>query len=382
MTAVNPTALERSPATGRLNSSFSLSDYLSITGSGFGVKTGFTYDNDLESATAGILSSGNHDGFVVSNAGAVSIATDKSFSGTKSLKKDYYNNDDFPKIFIPYPVDSQDAYFSCKLYFENHDLDGIATYNASTPYIIGNEVQKNQIRYINVQACTGVDPTTDFTHVFWAPRTNVWKFGRFGNRPNDPYFNNRYTHEYVGTVPASFTGNLASDEHGNEKYNANNEVSASSVLMTSGNWYYVQMRAKAGTVEGNDAFFEIRLNGIPICRYTGGSFRTTSRQNQLYGVLTPICGLDCTWNGSAHSNTQMWIDEMHTTCSDRYLVMTDSPTYSASTKWREQPELSGGWTDTQIYYTPKRGNFTQGATAYLHVVVNGASIYNQSVVVP
>jgi hypothetical protein len=76
-------------------------------------------------------------------------------------------------------------------------------------------------------------------------------------------------------------------------------------------------------------------------------------------------------------NTQMWMDEVYVTDSLNRLVITDNSTYSASTNWAVQEDVS--WTDSLIYYKQNGGSFTSGTTQHLHVISNGTPVFTTPV---
>lgn len=381
MTDINP-VLQRNPATGKLESLFNINDYLTVSGSGFGTKNEYVYYDDISSYPLGTITN-TIGSMKISINGGVSIANDVLRGGNKAVKKQYYNENDFPKIYLNLPAPSQSAYFACWFRYTNDDFAGAPDWNSSNTYVLGESVTRNSIRYKAKQAVpANIDPATDYSFVYWALQTNVWKLGRIGNTLDDPYHANRYHHEFTGTIPTSQTSALYSLENGYAPYIANNQVSYNPLtLLTKDTWHFYEMWATAGTLNGGDSTFEARINNIPTTRFINGSFKTNSKPEGIQSILTPICGLDNQWQ-AGKSNTQMWMNGVYTTSCLSRIVMTDTSNYESATNRELQEDLVNGWSDTLIYYKPKRGSFTQGATAYLHVFNNGVLVDTKTVTVP
>lgn len=377
MTTRNLAGWERSVITGKLDADFVLTEYQSVSGSGFGVKSNFVYYNNIEAMALGGVTAGDSSGLHLSIGGGVSISSDQSHSGTKSYKKDFYNNNDFPKVYVSLPIPSAQAYFACWFRYANNDFAGASDWSASGPYAIDVSVKKGPTRYKAKQAVpAGVDPETDYTRTYWATQTNVWKFGRIGNTLNDAYGPNRFSHEYTGTLASSLSSSFYAIDNGYGPTAGNNLVGYNPLLITPDSWHFYEQFATAGTVDGLDATYEVRINGIPSVRFAGASFRTPAKPELIQTILSPINGLDNQWQ-AGKSNTQMWMDEVYVTDSLNRLVITDNSTYSASTNWAVQEDVS--WTDSLIYYKQNGGSFTSGTTQHLHVIANGVPVFTAPV---
>lgn len=387
MTTRNLAGWGRNPATGLLHWDFDLSDYASVTGSGFGTKSQFVYSDDISSYPLGAIT--NAIGSMkISIDGGVSIANDMLRGSNKAIKKQYYNDNDFPKIYINLPSPSQSAYFACWFRYANDDFAGVPDWNSSSTYATNNPVKRGGNRYHAAQAVpANIDPATDYSHVYWSPKTNVWKFGRIGNTLSDPYHANRWHHEFTGTLPVAQSSALYSIENELTPYSGGSgsngdQVSYNPLLITKDTWHFYEQWATAGTLNGADSTYEARIDGVPTTRFINGNFKTNGKPDGIQSILTPIDGLDCQWNGTAKSNTQMWMNGVYTSASLSRIIMTDTASYAAATNWELQSDLLAGWSDTQIYYRPVKGSFTSGQTAYLQIFNNGVIVDTKTVVVP
>lgn len=260
----------------------------------------------------------------LSQAGGTSIATDARHGvGLQSYRHDY-NAIDFPKVFIEYPERTQRAYFAG--YFRYSGTGG---------------------------------------------PTNVWKFLRFGN--GEVYFANRFADEYTSTGgvprPSSLSATLYTEEGEYVEYSGTSDVPSRADLFTQDVWHFYEAEIDAGTVDGNDCFVEVRLDGVPTVRFTGSSLRTPLHPELLSYVLTPMTGLD-----GPIRDIHMWLDDVYTDGDRARVVMTDSASYASSTRWAVQPVVS--WSDEAIVIEPHRGAFAVGASAHLHVFnASGAHVF-------
>lgn len=358
--------LDRNPGVNKMQSTFKLSRYSRLNGSGFGTKSNFVYADDISKHALG-AKTGNIGSIKIGIPGGITVSNDMLRGNNNAIKKDYFNSNDFPKMYINFPTPADSGYFACWFRYTNDDFAGADDWVVGTPYAADASVKRGVVRYKSVQAVpAGVDPSTDYSHVYWITQTNVWKLGRIGNTLDDPYHQNRYHHEFTGTIPTSQTSALYSTENGYAPYIASNQVSYNPLSLTEDTWHFYEIWATAGTLNGNDSTFEARINNIPCTRFMGGSFKTNSRPDGIRSILTPLCGLDNQWQ-VGKSKTQMWMNGIYTTASLQRIVMTDTADYNAATNWELQEDLEGGWTDNRIYYKPIKGSFVSGATAYLQI---------------
>lgn len=339
MTAVNPTALERSPATGRLNSSFHISDYRYITASGIGTKSNDVAFEDFESLPVGAIS-GSAGILNISNPSGVAITTAQAWTGTKSLVCNFAGND-FPKIYRTFAGLTQKLYYSCRLRIET-----------TAP----------------------------------SANTNVWKLGRVTNDPTDPYRNlpntgNVWTTQYTSQIgdvkPRAYSSATGIDTVTGTAGKVTGSGSMSDIVTDS--FMFYQIDFDAGTVNGADCYAEESFDLKSITKNINFSFRTTMFPQLVPHAMTPICGLDGT------NTTKMYIDEFYITASRARVVLTDNATYANSTKSKifAQPDLAGGWSNEGVYITPRWGTFISGETAYYHIFNDSGVLSNtQSVVVP
>jgi len=370
------------PGTGLLQWDFDINDYATFISTGLGTKSAYVYYNDIETMPVGAITAGDTQGLVLSIAGGTSIATDLCHSGTRAYKKDYFNNNDFPKLYLNCPAEHDEAYFSCWFYYETLDLSGVPVWSSGETYALNASVQKNSVRYKSKGAGNiNHDPATDYSYTYWDSQTNVWKLGRIGNTAGDPYHANRFAHEMTGTIPTSPSNTMYSEDLGYTSYSGNNEVSYNPLNITANAWHFYEQYATAGSVSGTDASYEVRIDSVPAVRFSSATFRTPVRPDKIRSIMTPINGLDNQWQ-AGKSNTRMWMDEVYMTTSRKRLVMTDSATYASSTMFCLQKDLENGWTDSLIQYIPIRGSFTQGATAYLHAIDGNTVLATKTITVP
>ncbi len=324
----------RNPATGKLQWDFDINDYATIAGSWFGTKTESVYYDDFESRSVGAVS-GSVGSLNWSLSTGSSISTSNPHSGTKSVVHNYSSND-FPKAYKTLSGVNRNVYMSCWFFFSG-------TVAAGT----------------------------------------VWKLGRVGYGTiytGIARAGASYTSSGTTDHPQSFGGEIRTDPSGTGITSSSSHMTGTNTTPTAafinGQWHFYEIEFYAGTLNGNDCYFEERVNGKITARWVNRLFLTDAYPNLPNWILTPINGMD-----NSPSITYS-VDEVYISESRSRVVMTDSATYSASTKWCAQEDLVNGWSDTLIYYKPKRGSFTQGATAYLHVFNNGVLVDTKPVVVP
>lgn len=341
MTVINA-SLERN-FSGKLQSGFRIADYQSITGTGFGTKTQSVYYDDFESRTVGNVS-GSVGGITWEFSTGSSITNANPHSGTKNLQHNFSLND-FPKAYKTLNSAGK-TYFSCWLYFSG-------TVSGST----------------------------------------VWKLSRIGGSNGGVYngisrAGSSYTSSGSVNHPVTFGGEIRTSAPPAEPTSSSGDLTGltttPSAAFINGQWLFYEIEFYSGTLNNSDAFFEERVNGQITARWINRPYLTSDYSGLPTWFLLPINGLD---GGPPVTYS---LDELYITESRSRIVMTDSATYSASTKWCIQDDGSDQdedgspfyWTDTEIYYKLKRGSFTQGATAYLHVFNNGALVATQTIVVP
>lgn len=371
------------PNAEQYTSGIDLNDYYFIEGNGFGSDDEYVYYNDMEKFPLGEIFAGNNDGLWVMVSGGLSISSDLAHTGTRSFKKEYFNKNDFPKTYLRCPGQHDYVYFSCYWRYETLDLDGVQVWIPGKTYVLNEEVQKGSTRYkCNVPTSLGVDPETDYSHSNWSALTSVWKLSRIGNIYNDPYHPTRYNWDITGTMPKSSAPSLFTDEEGYSRYAAHNTASFNTLTqLTPNTWHFYETFAYAGTLGNNDSFLEIKIDGKTAVRFDNGKFRTYTSPDAIRAVMTPINGLDNSWQ-VGKSNTRMWMDEVFMTTSLKRVIMTDSPNFATSTMWCAQPHLPKAWRSTRVICKAVRGNFIQGSTAYLHIIdYKGVVVHTKQITV-
>jgi len=330
MTDINP-VLQRNPATGKLESLFNINDYLTVSGSGFGTKTESVYYDDFENRVVGSVS-GNVGSLNWSISSGSSIATSNPHSGTKSVIHNYASND-FPKVYKNL-TGKTGLTLSCWLHISG-------TVSAGT----------------------------------------VWKMSRVGGNAvyyGIPKAGASYTSAGTANTPQSIGGEIVIGNGTISSYNANvtGTTSTPANAFTNGSWHFYELEFYTGTLNNSDCYFCERVDNKIVTQWVNRPFLTSTNSTMPAWVLLPINGLD-----NSPSITYS-VDEVYISESRSRIIMTDSATYSASTKWCAQEDLQNGWSDTLIYYKPKRGIFTQGETAYLHIFNNGILVDTKTVVAP
>ena len=326
-----PVGMQRNPATGKLESLFNINDYLTVSGSGFGTKTESVYYDDFENRAVGSVS-GNVGSLNWSISSGSSIATSNPHSGTKSVIHNYASND-FPKVYKNL-TGKTGLTLSCWLHISG-------TVSAGT----------------------------------------VWKMSRVGGNAvysGNPKAGASYTSAGTASTPQSIGGEIVIDNGTISSYSANvtGTTSTPANAFTNGSWHFYELEFYTGTLNNSDCYFCERVDNKIVTQWVNRPFLTSTNSTMPAWVLLPINGLD-----NSPSITYS-VEEVYISESRSRIIMTDSATYSASTKWCAQEDLQNGWSDTLIYYKPKRGIFTQGDTAYLHIFNNGILVDTKTVVAP
>lgn len=284
-----------------------------ITGTGFGTKaSGLSISNNFELETVGAVVT-SPGGLNVSNKTGTSIVNSGSHSGNNCISQDY-SLEGFPKIY--------------------HSLSGLQTRFYMSCWVKWSGT------------VTGA---------------TVWKFGRVG--ANTTYSGNPKAGEtYTSTdqnTPASFGGEIVSSS-GIVGYGANATLAPSaSAIYTADAWHFYELEFYTGTVDGNDSYFVVRVDGINAVVWSGIEFLTTALSDLPDWILTPINGLD------GAPPITMLLDDLYIDESRARVVMTDNATYASSTKWAVQPILT--YSDTEITVTKSRQVFSIGESAFLHL---------------
>lgn len=327
-----PVVMQRNPATGKLESRFDINDYLTITGSGFGTKTESVYYDDFESRAVGAVSGSVGDIEWLSSTSS-SVSTSNPHSGTKSLVHNYLSAA-FPHAYKSL-TGKTGLTLSCWL-------------------------------HISGTASAG---------------TKVWKMARVGGNSvysGNPKAGASYTSAGTANTPQSIGGEIVIDNGTISSYSANvtGTTSTPANAFTNGSWHFYELEFYTGTLNNSDCYFCERVDNKVTTQWVNKPFLTSTNSTMPSWVLTPINGLD------GNPDITYSLDELYISESRSRIIMTNSATYSASTNWCTQEDLEDGWSDTLIYYRPKRGTFAQGATAYLHIFSNGSLVDTKTIVVP
>ncbi len=316
----------------------------------FGAKTGLPQYENFESQTTGAVTADSLGGTAnikVSNPDYVTVAASGAHSGSKCLKMNYVqaatdlvgisDNKLFPKVYHNYPALTKTGYLACWIKFSG---------GAS-------------------------------------PAVNVWKLARFNNDGGtDPYnginsLSFTYQSPLGGNYPVTHNGQSQGDISPLQYWgttpttiNPTTEVPlyTPATAFAPNVWHFYEIEFDAGDLNTPNAIAEQRWDGRVITRYGSGSnmtFRTTAHPGLVSSMMTPMCGID------DYSNITFLMDEVYNDGCRNRVVLTDSATYSTSTKFSIQPVsvVSGvcQWTDTAVVVNKRRGVFALGDTAYLHV---------------
>jgi hypothetical protein len=124
---------------------------------------------------------------------------------------------------------------------------------------------------------------------------------------------------------------------------------------------FVEYFYKLSTPGGTDGHFYARVNGVTQIAYNNVMTREASESAEFidYGYID--AGLDY-YDSTAFA---IYRDQLYCDISGRRVYMTDSATFSSSTKWAMQPPTD--WADTSIAATLNTAGFSSGNTAHFHV---------------
>jgi hypothetical protein len=330
-----------------------------ITGSGFGSKTtGTPYFDNFEGRTVGAANSSSLGGasqLAISNPQYVSIANTGSHSGTKVVRMDYAGAS----------VESQarnspsDATMFPKIY---HELGTRSRYGYAAFWIKWTGSGGSQ------------------------PAGNIWKFSRFTSGSENPYSDDNilsFTY-YAGpnnTGPQVFSGDCKGSitpiqyKGTNSVYDPITEQPNfnPATLFTKDVWHLCEIELDVGSLNTANALVQERWDKTLTCNYDNFTFKTTANPQDIYSIMTPLCGLD------DYSNIIMYMDEAYVDGSRCRVVMTNTSTYSSWTKWAIQPIIA--YSDTNVTVKKNRGMFTVGDTAYLHVFnSSGVRVHTSSAI--
>ena len=291
-----------------------------ITGIGFGTKSGIPVFEDFESETLGAYPAGfdvaagelliNNNEFQ-----GTSCSTNNPRFGTRCIEHDN-SVEDFPGIHRVLTGTSQKHYFSCFFYW------------------------------------SGTIDTVD----------TVWKFGRIGANnvySGNPKAGESWTSGNGSAAPSGFGGEMVTSD-GIVGFGANAaELASAASIYAQNQWHFYELELYTGTSDGGDSWFEVRVNGDVSVRWENLSFLTAALSDLPDWVLTPINGLDL------GPSVTMYMDGVYSDESRARCVMTDSAVYANSTSWAVQPIAS--YSDTSVTVTGKKQVFSSGVTAYLHL---------------
>lgn len=347
MTTFNINFPELNPAGNVFVSGFHINDFFVLNGSGFGTKNNvYTYYQDFEKVAINAnVTQGNNaggTGLVLRNGGNCSIATDLPHSGTRCWKKKYTQNQDTPRLGLRFPTPARKVIYSC--YW----------------------------RYHATSMLTACD----------------WKLARIGNNTDDAYTYSRFDHEYTGLMKPSTTSMNTATRIGVtdtvREYWGTIDGGGAAFYPQPDTWYFYQMIADAGDYLTNNHYFEIKLNGVSQGYFNGShisdptfAIRNVANPDMFRGLLTVITGLV----NSDGNDVDMWMDEMYTTCSWNYAILTNSAIFSTSTQFAQLNDRY--WTDNKILFDKTNfGSFTSGTNAYLHIFVNNVWQSSTPITVP
>ena len=300
------------------NGTTTASTLYTITGTGFGTKTGTPYYDDFESETLGAVT-GTVGSLVISNSEGTSITTD-AYSGSKSLKNDF-SLQRFPKIY-----------------------KGLSGTNTRS-YMSG---------YIKTTGTSGL----------------VWKLGRLGSDveySGTPQAASEYTSAQSSSTPTTFSGTIKNPSI--TTYSINNTSAVSPTVLLSNTWLFYEVEFYAGTTDNSDAFFYERIDGQATVVWENRPYLTTANSSALPDWFLTII------NGHANGTTptlSILMDSIYIDESRARVVMTDNATYANSTKRAVQPIAA--YANTSVTATRKRQGFAVNDTAYLHLFNNNGAL--------
>ena len=200
-----------------------------------------------------------------------------------------------------------------------------------------------------------------------------WKMVRIG--ANDNYTGVSHGSAIYGATsgnntPVSFGGEIITSD-GLSSWSAHNTATITpSDVFTADTWHFYEVEFYAGTIDASDAYFYERCDGIETVVWENRPWLTTAEPTLPTWIITIINGLDL---GPAIT---MHVDEMYIDESRARVVLTDNAVYTSSTKWAIQPIAS--YADTVVTATRKRGAFSVGETAYLHLFDDDGALVHTS----
>lgn len=306
-----------------------------ISGTGFGPKPnngGFNTFLNYEQYTPGV--GAETFGYTTDLAGFVYVTTDRSHSGTKSIKCVYPTSDEgalFPTLRRPITVPTSKLYYSTWMYWEK------------IPTI-------NRAGIFKLFRCAAGDAYAGF------PR-------------------------YYMTVQATPFGVIDAVDAGIAR--SSGDVSYAGVVnatpiptptppATNG-WHFMEWFCRLSTTDTSaDGFFESWVDGVRVVNIRNDNSRNSSQLNStIDNYITIFDGLD-----RIYDQVSLWGDEEYTDNTGCRVVMTNHAVYASSTKWAVQPITS--WSNTNISITKKRSAFSIGESAYYHVFNDSGTLVHSS----
>ncbi len=352
---VFPLASIAAPLINNITGTFDHNNTVTISGSGFGLKTNATpyiWDNFEEDGAVGSYCSIHPNSIsrgVWSNVGGAGADPNhymkidngalRNSHSTKTSMHDYYaytQNGSGADAFAINSTYSQDWYIS---YWEYHQAD----WNWSTMWGAG------VLKFFRTFS------RTDF--VFDVLSGGIgFAFlngGRVGRDHTLPDPSGQHWSNYNGST-----------------YLANPSMDPSPARFTNtelnGTWWNVQIEIHQSTPNTYDGYYHIRFdNGVKTYDFPMNNLCTSATySNTAIAQIGYFSNWVGTWQTNEHH--KFYIDDIYVDTTQQRIEIGDNPTYSTC-KHREV-QLPSAWSDTSATVRVNHGSFADGVTAYLFVV--------------
>jgi hypothetical protein len=141
-------------------------------------------------------------------------------------------------------------------------------------------------------------------------------------------------------------------------------------------WHFLEYYYKLSTPGQGDGTFQTWVDGKPNVNLTNAVTRDSGSNALIDYTMTLFDGMD----GNTSAALDVYMDEFYVDKTRARVVMTDNPSYAASTKFALQRVTS--WNNTQIEGSVNKSGFASGNTGYLHVFsAAGAEVGTPQVIV-
>ncbi len=273
-------------------------------------------------------------GYTSDIADFVYVTDDRCHSGTKSIKCVYPTGDNnglFPTVRKAVANASRKLYYGTWMYWEKipttHDVGIFKLFRCAA----GNPYTGNPRFYMSVQ----------------------------GNE--------------FGAIESTDSGIAMSSENVIYAGDVNTIAIPNPIPMEASAWHYMEWLCNLSTgVDTEDGSFESYVDGTKVISMLNQNTRAIGQEAaNIENYITIFDGLD-----RIYDEVSVWGDEEYTDNTFCRVMMTDSATYSTSTKWAIQPVVT--WSGNLVVVDRRRGAFSIGETAYRHVFNDAGTLVHTS----